>query len=251
MTGDRTLPRTVFGIAAILWIVGLLSAACGRAPGDRVSTDLRVQVADLQRTNAILQRQVELAGGKEFYLVLDPAASVLRLMLRGAELQHFRVDGLQVGRPRRAWVVRRDPRPWQGVIWSSGELDPPRELDRLVIQARPPGAGESDPPPPSIPPTAEELYPVPGRYHVRFDGGFSVEIRPREADVHAGRLARLGLWASAKVHDTVAVLGAGRDEVRLRLVLAPKDADSLYRSLPPGVRMIVLEGQAGAPGSGT
>ncbi len=31
-----------------------------------------------------------------------------------------------------------------------------------------------------------------------------------------------------------------RDAVRLRLVLSPKDAASLYRSLPPAVRLIVL-----------
>jgi hypothetical protein len=31
-----------------------------------------------------------------------------------------------------------------------------------------------------------------------------------------------------------------RDRVRLRLVLNPKDAASLYRSLPPAVRLVIL-----------
>jgi hypothetical protein len=31
-----------------------------------------------------------------------------------------------------------------------------------------------------------------------------------------------------------------RDTVRLRVVLNPKDAESLYRSLPPATRLLVL-----------
>ena len=80
-------------------------------------------------------------SGKEFYLVLDPGASDLTLMLSGAELQRYPVIGLQVGQPRVSWITRRDPRPWQDVIWSHGELDPPRQIDRLVIQAAPPEQG--------------------------------------------------------------------------------------------------------------
>ena len=227
--------------------VGVLAAACTRAPATQKSTDLRTEVARLQRTSALLQRQIELASEKEFYLVIDPAASAVSLMLRGAELQRYPILGLQVGHPRVAWVGRHDPRPWQGTIWSSGELDPPRQIDRLVIQAAPPGKDMAEPEPAIIPPTAEELYPVPTRYHIRFAGGLSLEIRPREADANAGRWARLWASWSAKWRDVpAAILTRDRDAVRLRMAMNPKDAESLYRSLPPAVRLIVLAGGADA-----
>ena len=62
-----------------------------------------------------------------------------------------------------------------------------------------------------------------------------------DADQQAGRLTRVRAWWSAKWHDTAAaVFGRNRDGVRLRVVLNPKDAASLYRSLPPAVRLIIL-----------
>ena len=112
-------------------------------------------------------------------------------MLKGAELRRFPVLGLQVGYPRVFWASRRDQQRWQGVIWSTGELDPPRAIDRLVINAEAPGKGEKEPEAPPIPKTAEELYPVPVRYHIRFAGGLSVEIRPREADAEGGAVGAI------------------------------------------------------------
>jgi hypothetical protein len=225
----------------------VMTAACSKVPSEQRTMDRRMEVAQLQRTTDLLLRQVELAAGKDFYLVLDPAASALTLMLRGARLQRYAVLGLQIGHPRFAWFGERDPRPVQGVVWPRGELDPPRQLDRLVIQAGEPGKDTGDQAAPPIPPTAEERYPVPSRYHVRFADGLSVEIRPREADATAGRWARLRASWSAKWRDAAAAARASeRDAVRLRLVLNPKDAESLYRSLPPAVKLIVLTGAGDA-----
>jgi hypothetical protein len=229
---------------------GLAVTTCAKGQATPSPSDIRPQVARLQRINSLLQRQIELAGGKQFYLVLDPGASDITLMLSGAELQRYPVLGLQLGQPRVSWVRRRDPRPWQDVVWSHGELDPPRQIDRLVIEAAPPGKDTAEPEAPPVPSTPEELYPVPSRYHVRFDEGRSIEVRPLEADAQAGRLARLRAWWSAKWHDVVAaVFGTDRDAVRLRIVLNPKDAASLYRSLPPAVHLVILaQGRPPAPG---
>jgi hypothetical protein len=219
----------------------LAMGACGKAPASPPADRPVTEVARLERSTAFLDRQVELAGGKEFYLLLDPARSDLTLMLRGAELRRFAVLSLQVGHPRVWWESQRDPNAWQGAIWSNGELDPPRAIDRMVVTAE--RAGEGEPEPPPIPPSAEELYPVPPRFHIRFSGGLSVEVRPREADAAVGRLARLRAWWSAKWGDVMAAIGSTRhDVVRLRVVLDPKEADSLYRSLPPAVRLLVLSG---------
>jgi hypothetical protein len=229
-------------VAAIVAGAAVLSAAgCARQAPAPQSTNLPAQAARLQRVNSLLQRQIELADGKEFYLVLDPGASELTLMLSGAELQRYPVVGLQVGEPRVTWISRRDPRPWQDVVWSHGELDPPRQIDRLVIQAPPPSKDAAEPEAPPVPPTPEEMYPVPSRYQVRFDEGRSIEVRPLDADKDAGRLTRFRAWWSAKWHDAAAAaFGRDRDGVRLRIVLNPKDAASLYRSLPPAVRLTVF-----------
>jgi hypothetical protein len=257
MRGHRARLGTCLATAAI-GVAVVMTVACSKAPAEQRTMDRRTVVAQLQRTTELLQRQVELAAGKDFYLVLDPATSGLTLMLRGARLQRYAVRGLQVGHPRIAWFGQRDPRPVQGVVWSRGELDPPRQLDRLMIQAAEPGKDAGDQATPPIPPTPEERYPVPSRYHVRFEEGLSVEIRPREADAAAGRWTRLRASWSAKWRDAVAAIRASdRDAVRLRIVLNPKDGESLYRSLPPAVKLIVLTGAGDAaatpapPGPGT
>jgi hypothetical protein len=240
MTNPRLRVRTCLA-ALVAVVAGLSAAACAKDDAATQGAGTAARAARLQRLNLTLQRQVELADGKEFYLVLDPASSDLTLMLSGAELQRYRVLGLQVGSPRVSWFTRHDPRPWQHAVWSHGDLDPPREIDRFVMQAPPPKKDAAEPEPPPVPPTPEEMYPVPSRYQVRFDQGRSIEVRRLEADKQAGRLARVGAWWSAKWHDVVAaVFGRDRDGARLRIVLNPTDAASLYRSLPPAVRLIVL-----------
>jgi hypothetical protein len=101
-----------------------------------------------------------------------------------------------------------------------------------------------------VPPTPEEAYPVPLRYHIRFDHGPSIEIRPREADP-SSRWARLATWWGARWRDALAALRPPRDEIaRLRIVLAPEDANALYRSLPPDVKLLVQAYASGVAGSG-
>jgi hypothetical protein len=249
MTDHRAFVGTCLA-AIVAGAAGLGSAACAKDQAALQPSGMRAGVARIQRANTLLQRQIELAGSKDFYLVLDPGTSGITLMLSGADLQHYRLLGLQVGQPRVSWVTRRDPRPWQDAVWSHGELDPPRQIDRLVIEAAPPGKDTAEPEAPPIPPTPEELYPVPSRYHVRFDEGRSIEVRPLDADARAGRLTRLRAWWGAKWHDVVAaVSGTDRDAVRLRMALDPKDAASLYRSLPPAVRLVILT-QDGTPAPG-
>jgi hypothetical protein len=239
--------RTVASAAVFLAAVGG-TAFCQRAAAPAAASDARSDAARLERTNAQLQKQIELAAGQEFYLVLDPKTAGLTLMLKGAPLQRFTVIGLQVGHPRVAWMSTRDPRHVQSVIWSRGELDPPRQIDRLVIQAAEPGKEAPDSTPPPIPPTPEELYPVPSRYHVRFADGLSAEILPREADQSVGRWAHARAAMAETWHDIVsAVRASGRDAIRLRITLDPKEAQSFYRSLPPAVRLIVLDGEVEAP----
>jgi hypothetical protein len=204
------------------------------------------EIEQLRRENALLQHRLELANGDKFYLVLDPATSSLKLMLKGAVLQDYAMQALEIGAPRVAFATRSLPDGWRGRVWERGNLVPPRELDRVEIIAPPPSknADEDNAPPVPIPQTPEEKYPVPHRYHVRFEGGLSIEIRRfGEQEDKTGFWAGLGKslgnwWADAK-----AVLSRSSpeaDDIRLRVLLRPADAESFYRALPPDTRLLVL-----------
>lgn len=230
-------------VAVLLLCAGISPAACSRAPAERPVDARLAELARLQHSTAMLQQKLELASGKDFYLILDPGAAELALMLRGAELQRFPVLGLVLGQPRVAWRLRGADKPWRGVAWSGGDLEPPRPVHRVVQQDGGPGLENGEPAVPSVPLTAEERYPVPLRYLIRFDGGLSLEVRPREADEDAGAWTRWRAWWGARWRDAWTALRPGnRDALRLRVVLNPDDAESLYRALPPDVRLLVTDG---------
>jgi hypothetical protein len=243
----RALGRYVSPCVVAVGVVSavLLAGVAWGAPQETTEALAR-RVARLDAENAALEKLVALAAGREFYLVLDPTVPDLTLMLRGAELRRYPVLGLAVGEPRVAFWRRRARGAWVGVVFEHGELDPPRAIDRLEITApppSPPGGGEDrgagGGAPAVIPPPPEEAYPVPLRYHIRFRRGPAVEIRPREADP-SSRWARLATWWSARWRDAVAaVRPPAAVLVRLRVVLAPADAEALYRSLPPDVKLLV------------
>lgn len=205
-----------------------------------VAAPSREEVAATARRNAILERKVELAKGKEFYLLLDPKASTLAMMLRGATLQTWPLQGIEVGLPRVAYVSRGAPEDWEGRVWEKGNLVPPRAIDRYELEAPPVSAEGTDVEVP-IPPTPEEKYPVPPRYHIRFDGGLSIEVIPPGTKEEAGFFG--GIWNGLRMwwRDAVAASSPEpEDAIRLRLVLDAKDADSLYRALPPDTKLMIV-----------
>jgi hypothetical protein len=155
MTNLGDPARTLLA-AIVLGALGLSGGACGKDEAAGQPQVAENRLAQLQRDNILLQRQIGLAEGKDFYLVLDPAASDLTLMLNGAELQRYPVLGLLVGQPRVSWFSRGGARPWQDAVWAHGELDPPRLLDRLVIQAAPPRKDAPEPETWAVPPTPEQ-----------------------------------------------------------------------------------------------
>lgn len=225
------------GAAAAIAFVVALPAVAQKSATPAPSKD---DVAKLQRENLLLRQQAGLAQGKEFYLVLDPAAKSLSLNLRGATLQTWSVMGIEAGAPQVAFVSRGLPDDWEGRIWQEGNLDPERPLDRFELEA-PPVTAEGTEVAVPIPPTPEEKYPVPPRYHIRFAGGLSIEVIPPGRAEEAGLWRRVGVGFSSWWHDfKQAVATQPTDRLRLRLVLGAKEADSLYRALPPQTKLIVV-----------
>ena len=217
--------------AAVTAVRAAASPAPAPAPGE---------LARLAIRNDLLQKQVALAKGKEFYLILDTEAQTLTLMFHAALLQQYHVDGLEIGVPRVVYRTRSDASRWEGRVWDKGALDPARELDRVEMQAPPP-TKEGIEPEVRVPQTPEEKYPVPPRYHIRFDGGLSIEVRPPGSEATRGFWANLAArlstwWTDAKAASS----SAPEDTVRLHVVLSKKDAESLYRALPPDTKLLVF-----------
>jgi hypothetical protein len=194
----------------------------------------------LARAVAIRAKQLELASGKGFYLILDPSNGTLRLFLKAAVLHTWKLEGIEVGAPRIAFVSRGLPHDWEGRIWAKGALDPAREMDRFELVAPPPRPDGTETNIP-IPPLPEEAFPVPPRYRVVFDGGLAIEVRPPSAGESAGFLARAASTIRIWWRDFVrAVSPSPDDRIRIRLVLDREGADSLYRALPPDTALLVL-----------
>lgn len=200
--------------------------------------DAKREAERLRFENEILEKKAELASGDAFYVILDPGARTLSLMLKGAVLRRLEVSGLEVGDRRVAFVPRGDALLWQGRVWSGGSLVPPREQDRVEIKAPPPGMDEASAPEPPVPPTPEEKYPVPPRYGIRYTGGLYLEILPLGETVPSKGLGnRLqDWWDDAKE----AMSSEPTDRLRLRVSLKHEDSEALYRSLPPGTKLLVL-----------
>lgn len=186
----------------------------------------------LEQATHVLEHQVALAGSKDFYLILDPSRSLLTLYLKGALLQEYRVQALEVGRRRWAFVARPDETAWSGVVWKAGTLEPERLVPRLEIG---PGAEPTAPPP-----LPEEHIVVPAVYRIRFEDGLAVEVRADRAQP-AGGISGFAQTVSQWWGDFREVVwGAEAQRVRLRLTLSETDADSLYRALPPGTALLIV-----------
>jgi hypothetical protein len=134
------------------------------------------QVRALAQHVDVLEKRAELANGTSFYLLVDPAKKTIKLMLQGAVLREYHFEALEAGTPRIAFRTRDVGGGWLGRIWPQGTLVPARPDDRVEII--PPDAAalaDTTPKPIVIPPTPEEKYPVPHRYHIRYAGGLSLE----------------------------------------------------------------------------
>jgi hypothetical protein len=230
----------LFVAVGAVWLgaVGLIGQSTTGA--DPVAT-VRTEVDRLRSEIEVLDRQVELATGKAFYLILSEEASELRLMYGGALLQQFPVSSMEVGHPRRAFRRASTLESWSSTVWRSGTLVPGRAVEPAVLQPPAPGADEEIEAP--VPPTAEEAIPVPGRYLIRFTDGLALEIAqpvdPSEGYI-AFRLRRLALrWSEVRSVISQSTV----DAVRVRLVLDRIVAEALYRSVPADVGFMAVLGR--------
>jgi hypothetical protein len=187
-------------------LIGALFAIASHATAAATGDDAD-KAAALAARNESLRRELALAEGDSFYLVLDDETSMLTLMYKGAPLRETRVESAEIGAPRARHGDGADAPLDLYAPWTGGNLHPPRinvreevvppPLAGATPEALPAGAqraeqgefvdgdeGEAAPeatPVPTveeveIPKTPEELYPVPLGYEIRFAEGLVIEV---------------------------------------------------------------------------
>jgi hypothetical protein len=234
----------------LLLIVSFLSPVTAAAAAPAVPARAEdPETTRLHRDVDRLRSERDVAAGKSFYLRLDAARPSLALMLQGVTLDEYAASGVAWGVPEVFFVDRKPAAGWDAAAFSRGRLEPARERDRLEVTAPPvaavaagPGPEAASPSPPPPPKSAEESYSVPSPYRIVFAENVSLEVRSKgEGGRNRSAWRRLADAVSLRVSDLGTALGMGaKERVRLRVTLDAEDAASLYRSLPPDVRLVVV-----------
>ncbi len=206
--------------------------------GDQVNERTKVlgnEARTLWKENESLKKQYELASGDSFYLLVDPYDAKMTLAYRGVVLRRYSIREVRLADLRIACVGSNIRRQWTGIIWSDGSLDPQRPSDRVVLPVSDARVASEPPPPPS-----DTIPSVPTTYLLRYEPDLVVEIQRSSPDREAG-------WSDwltkGRIHGREALLALSPSErkvIRLRIVLTSDDADSLYRSLPPKTKLLIV-----------
>lgn len=236
------------GLFLPLLLAGAAMAAVPAAAGPEESPEAAARAWLETRS---LRQLAELAQGKDYYLVLDAAGGRLSLMYQGVTLREYPVLRADVGRPRFVYAGLPPPDDWSTRVWTGGQLEPPREVQRyeVAISVKETTATPDSllPDPVIIPPTPEEACPTPELFRVRFDGGLSLVFHLREADDNLPLWGRLWAFCVTRAKNVSAALWADdKDSLRLKISLPPEEIESLYRSLPPDVKFTLLPAGPGA-----
>lgn len=229
---DATPWPRLAGMVAVVLALGAAAALAG-AQGKSDSAAVPTSTSSVAAT--ALELQLEMAASDSFYLEIDPAAHMMRLRLAGVALREYPLLAVERGTPRLAFVPLGEALHMAGTAWSAGELDPPRPAVRMEMQPPDPNAPDSTLPVFQPPPSIEEM-PVPSTYHIRYAGGLTLTVSSQ-------RPAAAGFKGLADtVRDKFGAVreALGSRRAHLRLVLARADAQHLFRSMPPGTRLLVL-----------
>ncbi|MFH1679586.1 MAG: hypothetical protein ABIH26_02965 [Candidatus Eisenbacteria bacterium] len=233
----RRALRALVVLAAGAILVALVSLFRESRRGSEEATEGGAPPPEDPRKTA----ETDLLSGKSFYLVLDPEARSVRLMLKGALLDEYPVEEIRVGAPRILFFSQESQDDWTARIWADGRLDPPRTQKR--IEYTPPDSAlalDSLQPALPIPPTAEEAYHVPPVYRVRFRGGLTLVVESAPDSTAQGKPSGVEVvWSrlAERARAFFDSFSGGRG--RVLLCMRAEDAQRLYRSLPPGSCFLV------------
>lgn len=185
---------------------------------------------------AVLRAPLAASGHYYYELRLNDKAIVL--CHSGVDIMSYKATSLAVGLPRAAWVTRGDYDKWIGEVWGEARLDPPLVIQRVRII---PGNQSTLPTPDAagvVPPTMEELTPVPASYKILFPSSRCIQVDlDGEITGKQKPVSRTRIWWS----DFLQGLGVRKaDGLRLRLEMDAKSGAALYRTFQESPVFLVI-----------
>lgn len=233
-TSRRPTARRLARAGLIAFTILLAGAQRSAHPVDQAISNS--EAARIAHENALIKRQLDLASTQKFYLLLDPRAADLRIMLAGVTMARFAVERVEIGVPGGfSCRAPQPPRAWSDSVWTGAQIDPPRVKDRYEIRVDPNVMGP--PPPPPVPLLPEEAYPMPKSYSILFDHGLALEISWPDTTRPEPLFKRLTTDLKDRYH---ALFLPQRDRLRVRLAMSLQDAAVLYRALPLNSSLLVM-----------
>ncbi len=179
-----------------------------------------------------------LAASGHYYYELRLNDKTIVLCHSGVDIMSYKATSLAVGLPRAAWVTRGDYDKWIGEVWGAAKLDPPLVIQRVRII---PGNQSTLPTPEAagvVPPTMEELTPVPASYKIFFPNSRCIQVDLNgEITGKQKPVSRTQIWWN----DFLQGLGVRKaDGLRLRLEMDAKSGAALYRTFQESPLFLVI-----------
>lgn len=179
-------------------------------------------------------------ANQAFTLVMDLRRKDLTLYHGGTVLRTYRFSGAERGElrlpiMRGALLDGAVPRTWSDASIEPRPMRPRREIlqDQVAGTPNPAGAVAYVPSPP------DSITPVPPVFRVEFEDGLSLLVESDGSDGGGSIRERFGAVASHLEAFAVRALPNRGERARLRVRMSALEAGELYRSLPPGSRLVV------------
>ncbi len=231
---DPTVFRASRPAAASILAVALalIGSGCSSSPPEPWPQPSHAQQAQL------LQERTRLAADNLFYYELRLGERAIHLCHSGVSLRKYPVQTIEVGQPRFCYLTRESDQPWIQRTWMDGALSPPWEIRRIRII---PGDERTRPTPEVagiIPPTMEEIIPVPADFRLRFKDVLDVWFHLEGSIPYAVRESA-SPWARLWEDFGESVGFGPASRVRLRVVMDAADGAAMFRSFPQDLTLLV------------
>jgi hypothetical protein len=225
----RRLPVVLLAAGALLAVSG-----CRKAPEP---TAFPTPTPEAQAQ--ISEQRAQMAASGFFYLELRLSDQAIHLCHSGVSLKRYPYQKLEIGNPQ-VWFFRRHTaKPWLHAAWTDATLAPERDIRRIQII---PGDESTRPTPEVagiIPPTLEEIIPVPPVYRINFKEGLTVEVLLEGPIPYAVQEISP---AQERLQDLKEIFGfTPAAHTQLRATMQAADGAALYRSFPELPEMLVVE----------
>jgi hypothetical protein len=179
-----------------------------------------------------------LAVSNTFYLELALGAKELRICHSGIAVGTYPIADLRVAYPRILFISRAQAGEWVDDIWTGAHLDPEKVVQRVKIVPGDPSTTPTPDKPGVVPPTLEELTPVPQDFAIRCEDGRAIYIH-LDGQV-PGALFKEPV-KNSRWEDFLEALGLREsDSLRLNATMPAADGAAFFRSFPDGSPVLLV-----------